>query len=127
MIIADTSIWIEFLRGNPDLAPLMRSLLEDGRILALEPVFGELLQGARGEEERRVLHEYWEALPKTSENGLWIQAGRISSESGWIGKGLGLIDAVLVVAARTLSARLWTLDKKILRAIPPRDIYRVSE
>jgi predicted nucleic acid-binding protein len=127
MIIADTSIWIEFLRGNPEIAPLMRSLLEDGRILALEPVFGELLQGARDEKERRLILEYWEALPKASESGLWIQAGRISSESGWTSKGLGLIDAVLVVAARSFSARLWTLDKKILRAIPPRDIYRVSE
>jgi predicted nucleic acid-binding protein len=127
MIIADTSIWIDFLRGNPDVAPLMKSLLEDGRILALEAIFGELMQGARNEAERRILAEYWAALPKTAEAGLWIQAGRVSGESGWIGKGLGLIDAYIVVAARSLSAKLWTLDKKILKEITDREQYRVSE
>jgi len=47
MIILDTSVWIEHLRNNPRFFPKVGKILENREALALESVFGELLQGAK--------------------------------------------------------------------------------
>jgi predicted nucleic acid-binding protein len=66
MILVDTSVWVEFLKGHHPYLDQMKQLLEDREILAVEPVFGELLQGARDDRERRVLLDFWENLPKAT-------------------------------------------------------------
>ena len=91
----------------------MEQLLEDRQILAIEPVFGELLQGAKDDRERRVLLEFWGNLPKSPMQGAWVKAGELSSRNKWIDHGIGLIDAVLIISARDSKAKVWTLDKKL--------------
>lgn len=113
-IVVDTSIWIEFLKGLAPTAGVMRRLLEEHRVWALECVFGELLQGAKNDRERQVIMAYWEALPKIEDRGLWLQAGIQSGKDNWPSMGLGLIDGVIIAAARARRASVWTLDKKIL-------------
>jgi predicted nucleic acid-binding protein len=51
MIILDTSIWIEFLKNNSDYYSKVKDLLENRKVLAIECVFGELLQGAKSKRE----------------------------------------------------------------------------
>ncbi len=53
-LIVDTSVWIEFFRGQADYHDALLPLIEQGKVLALECIFGELLQGARGERERLI-------------------------------------------------------------------------
>ena len=64
MIILDTSVWIEFLKCNQQYFPKIRKLLESGEILAVECVFGELLQGVKNKKEEETVLKYWEHLPK---------------------------------------------------------------
>ena len=52
MIIIDTSIWIEFLRGNQPYFDQVSELIDNNDIIGLSPVFGELLQGAKNNNER---------------------------------------------------------------------------
>jgi predicted nucleic acid-binding protein len=47
MIILDTSIWIEHLKKNLHFFTKISKLLESREILAVECVFGELLQGIK--------------------------------------------------------------------------------
>jgi predicted nucleic acid-binding protein len=47
LIILDTSVWIEHLKSNRNFFQKIRNLLERGEILAVECVFGELLQGLK--------------------------------------------------------------------------------
>ena len=75
MILADTSIWIEFLRAREPAFAAMALLLEQQVVLGVECVFGELLQGARTTGERRTILAYWENVPKTDERQLWTEAG----------------------------------------------------
>ncbi len=122
-IIADTSVWIEFLKGNQDIFPLMQELLERKCIIAVECIFGELLQGVKTEREKDIILEYWEYLPKADEYNAWIDAGIYSNESKLLEKGVGLIDSALVVLTVKNKLKLWTLDKKLKKILPTEIVY----
>jgi predicted nucleic acid-binding protein len=113
MILVDTSVWVEFLKGHQPYLDQMKQLLDERQVLAVEPVFGELLQGAKDDRERRILLEFWENLPKNQMEEVWVKAGELSSRNKWIDHGIGLVDAVLTISARESKAKVWTLDKKL--------------
>lgn len=90
MTIADTSVWVEFLRNREPVHARLKSLLERGEVHGVECVFGELFSGARGARESAVLESYWASVPKVDEAGIWIEAGKLDSSrhlharaSGW--------------------------------------------
>src|SRR3989338_2087997 len=108
MIIADTSIWIEFLKGNKTIYSKFKTLLEDQKILALEPIFGELLQGTKSLREQDIIMAYWLSIPKWNEAEIWIEAGKYSQKPNLLNNGVGLIDAVIICMARRSESFLWT-------------------
>lgn len=113
MIILDTSIWIEFLKNNPVYYPTVKVLLENRKVLAIECIFGELLQGSKNKREIEVISLYWGNLPKAViENG-WLEAGKYSSQNKLTSHGVGLIDSFIIITARKVNARIWSLDKKL--------------
>lgn len=112
-IIADTSIWIEFLKRNFGIFPVMSKLLENNYIIGVECIFGELLQGVKNRKERDIILAYWEYIPKVDENDIWIESGDYSNKNGLLNKGIGLIDSVLIVLSKKNDLMLWTLDKKL--------------
>ena len=67
MIIADTSVWIKFLKNNEPTSSLFERKLNNREILGIECVFGELLQGCADDYEIKIVKEYWENLPKKDE------------------------------------------------------------
>lgn len=114
MIIADTSVWIEYLRGkNPDVADPMVVHLKRREIVAVSAIFGELLQGVKNERARNIIQGFWQHLPHIDETGLFIKAGLISEKHKLISQGVGLIDAYILSAALTHDLPIWTLDKKL--------------
>lgn len=126
MIVVDTSVWVEFLKCQPFFFPTLQTLLETQSVVAVECVFGELLQGVKNSKERTIIIEYWNNLPKRGEEGLWIEAGILSSEHKWFSKGVGLIDAFLICFTRKHKTRIWTLDKKLTSVLKPADIFAPS-
>jgi predicted nucleic acid-binding protein len=123
MVIIDTSVWIEFFRSNDPCFDHVSELLDRNEILALSPVFGELLQGAKNNRERSIIQEFWENLPKISEESLFIKAGLESSKNKWIDKGIGLIDSVIITASRHTGSFVWTFDKKLLAILKKEEKY----
>ncbi len=124
MIVADTSAWIEFLKGNEPVFHRMQTLLENRKITALEPVFGELLQGAKNKRERQVITDYWKNTPRIDESELWIVAGLYAGEKKLFAKGVGLIDSYIIVASLKTNARVWTLDEKLSKTLQSEFIYK---
>jgi len=122
-IIADTGVWIEFLKNNGSIFPLMKELLEKDYIIAVGCIFGELLQGAKTVREKDIILEYWKYLPKVDEYDIWVDAGIYSSENKLIEKGVGLIDSLLFVLTLKNKFRLWTLDKKLREILTHDMIY----
>lgn len=123
MILVDTSIWIEFFRGREPFFTSLKEQIARQNIFAPECVFGELLQGARDQGERALLTDYWQYLPRQDEAGLWLEAGSLSSEKRFVSKGVGLIDALIVVMAREHRSQIWTLDKKLLSVLEDKEIF----
>ena len=124
MIIPDTSVWIEFLKGNSQYTYKVKSLLENREILAVECIFAELLQGTKNNRERSLILSYWNHLPKFNDSDLFIEAGLFSSENKLSDKGVGLIDSLIYIHVIKTSSMIWTLDKKLLRIISDTQIYK---
>jgi len=113
MIVVDTSVWVEFLKGRPAYFLPMTALLDQQQVAAVECVFGELLQGAKSAREASIILGYWESLTKQGEEGIWVEAGKVSMNNQWYAKGVGLIDAFLLcfilktAVERCIPRRLW--------------------
>ncbi|MEQ8416695.1 MAG: PIN domain-containing protein [Imperialibacter sp.] len=115
MILVDTSVWIEFLKGKtPELTDKMVLELRNRNVLAASPVFGELWQGVKNDREKSIIDTYWRNLPKEDETELFIEAGKLSNQYQLFNKGVGLIDCALISLAIKGNNQLWTLDKKLL-------------
>ena len=118
MIILDTTVWIEFLKNNQNFYPQIKELLEKREILAVECVFGELLQGIKNKSEQEIINSFWRHLPKVNYEKIILEAGEYSSKNMLIDQGVGLLDSIILVHAIKGNSRIWTLDKKFLRVIP---------
>ena len=117
MIIVDTSVWIEYLKGNEHYRNVLPKYLKEKHVVAISAVFGELLQGVKNKREYEIIIGFWESLPKINESELFIEAGKLSDEYKLYNAGVGLIDTFLIAAALTNDYALWTLDKKLNKAI----------
>ncbi|MFO8074035.1 MAG: type II toxin-antitoxin system VapC family toxin [Polyangia bacterium] len=110
MILADTSIWVDFLRrGEPALA----GLLERGEVLVHEMVVGELVLGGLPRDGE--IPSLFESLPRAGA----VTHGELVAfvhEHGLAGAGVGYVDAHLLAAtALEPGARLWTRDEKLAK------------
>ena len=124
MIILDTSVWIEYLKNNQNFFPIIRKLLENREILAVECIFGELLQGVKKKPEKDILLKYWAHLPKEHYENIIIEAGEYSAKNKLLDHGVGLIDAVILMHGIKSNSPIWTLDNKFLKIIPGELKYR---
>lgn len=108
MILVDTSVWIDhFRRANRTLV----EILDQGRVASHPLVVGELALGSIA--RRSEVLEYLGALPAL---------GGVSHEElmsfiegqALFGRGIGLVDAHLLAAARVASGTLlWTHDRRL--------------
>jgi predicted nucleic acid-binding protein len=117
VIILDTSIWIDYLRGK-DLAVVksVTQYLEDEKVIALSPVFGELLQGAKGAKEESIILTFWENCPKYDEYQLMLRAGLLSLRNKLLDKGVGLIDSAILYVALETDSKIWSNDTNLNKA-----------
>lgn len=123
MVLADTCVWIDFLKGKEPVFSHMVSLLENGEVLGCELVFAELLQGAKTKRERADLLEYQINLPGNSIDGAMMEAGLESGKNKWKDRGVGIIDAAIYLYAKKNKALIWTIDKKLISLLPKHMIY----
>jgi predicted nucleic acid-binding protein len=100
-------------------------MLENGEVLAVECVFGELLQGVKNNKEGALILEYWKHLPKVEYREVILEAGIYSRKNKLIDHGVGLIDAIILLHGIKSNSQIWTLDTKFLKVIPRQLIYRV--
>ena len=124
MIILDTSIWIEHLKNNQDYYPKICKLLESGDVLAVECIFGELLQGVKNKKEKEIIIKFWEHLPKERYENIIIEAGEYSAKNKLLDHGVGLMDSIIIMHGIKSNSKIWTLDKKLLRVLPEELIYK---
>ena len=126
MILIDTSVWIEFFRQNAKYTGRIESLLETREIITIEPVFAELLHGARQKQDREMILSYWKILPKiTFGMNSMLAASEFANNNKYHQSGIGLMDAVIIKSAMEGEHSIWTLDMKINDNIAKKYIYQI--
>jgi hypothetical protein len=124
MILVDSTIWIEFLKSNPEYIKEMEGLMEAREVITIEPVFAELLYGCRNEKDRNKILSYWKVLPRLDfSDGSIIEASEFANKNNFHNLGIGLIDSILIKATVENKCLIWTLDKKILNNTDKQFIY----
>jgi predicted nucleic acid-binding protein len=124
MILIDTSVWIEFFRRNGDYPTRISSLLEIQQVVAFEPVFAELLYGARSRKDRDIITSFWELLPRVDfGSGSLMKAAEMAGREEFLQLGTGLVDALIIQAALDGNHRLWTLDKRVAARLQQKNLY----
>jgi predicted nucleic acid-binding protein len=115
VILADTSIWVDYLRGgNPE----MEKILSQGQIVMHPFIVAEIALGSLRNRRKRL--EELEALLEVRVAQLGEVRHMIESRALYA-KGIGLTDAHLLASClMTPGTQLWTLDgamKKIAKAL----------
>jgi predicted nucleic acid-binding protein len=109
MILADTSVWIDYFRsGHTEL----QRLLEDGEVAMHPMVLGELACGNL--VQRSATLHLLNAIPKCeiAPHAVVLQAVEARR---WFGSGIGWIDAHLLTASLLLGMPLVTSDTRLAR------------
>jgi predicted nucleic acid-binding protein len=110
VIVVDTSVWIDHLRGSRRAAGLGERL-DDGEVLVHPWVVGELALGHLGPDPQTILGDLrtLPAAPTVAEDEvtLLIEARALA------GSGIGWVDAQLLASALTAGAGLWTSDRRL--------------
>lgn len=108
MILADTSVWIDFFRGRPSTRAL-EGLLSDVQVATHPWVLGELSLGFLGPRRPIILKDLGR-LPEFSAHPAdelveFIEKQRLA------GSGLSWVDVQLLYCCLLEDARLWTHDR----------------
>jgi predicted nucleic acid-binding protein len=108
MILVDTSLWIDHLRGGNEK---LKDLLGKGLVLSHSMVIGELACGHL--DHRSSILRWLSELPRAREasHGEVLQ---LIEQRQLMNRGIGWVDAHLLAATLlSPSARLWTLDRRL--------------
>lgn len=108
MILVDTSIWVEHLRGSNEK---LSRLLAAGRVLGHPFVTGEIALGNL--RQRDVILPALQELPQAIVASDY-EVLRFINREALFGRGIGYVDAHLIAAVRlTPDAALWTRDMRL--------------
>ena len=126
-VVADTSIWVEYLRGGRRAGTsTLDDLLEAGEIVLCGPVCAELLAGASA-EQRDELAELFASLPWADlDREGWRTVGEVAARLRQNGESVPLTDIAIAAAAVAHGAAVWTRDsdfRRIAGALTELDLY----
>jgi len=117
VILADTSVWIEFLRrpDSPDGRALRGILLED-QVVMTGIVLAEILQGTRSREDLERLSDLLGALRfLDADRNTWEAAGRRSHELRRQGLPTPLSDLLIAEIALSNDSLVFSNDSHFER------------
>ena len=119
MVIADSNIWIQYLRDpNSEAGSTLQALLDTDQVLMTGVVLAEVLQGARTEREYEMLLSSLAALPyQEMNNRTWASAGRIGLRLRIEDGLIPLTDLAIAALAIEYDHKVCTLDGHFDRVV----------
>lgn len=126
MVLADTSVWVEYLRREGGgRASRLGTLVDRHELMTCGPVVAELIAGA-GEEDQARLERVLDGLPWAElDRGAWSQVGLASAVLRGSGQEVPLTDVEIAVAASRAGASVWSADSDFERLAPVIDGLKV--
>lgn len=110
-VLADTSIWVDYLRGGINgPGGRLDGLLASGEVVVCGPVVAELLAGVVASH----CDDLWQLLSGLPWADLgraeWRRVGDLAALLRSSGSSVALTDIEIAVAATAAGARLWSRD-----------------
>jgi hypothetical protein len=113
LVLIDTSVWINYFRGERETCEEVGKLIDAGRVCCLKLIMGELIQGARGEKEIKIIRDLIDVFPLLEESSdSWGKAGILSFQLRKAGKNIGLGDCYIATVAGENDATIYSLDRQ---------------
>jgi predicted nucleic acid-binding protein len=125
-VLADTSIWIEYLRGQEPTASQLERLVGRGEALVCGPVLAELLAGARSDADADELLALTSLHFVEVTRQTWRRAGDVARMLRGLGEIVPLLDVVIGMACTQARLPLWTHDRhfaQLRSALPELELY----
>ncbi|HEY7466576.1 MAG TPA: PIN domain-containing protein [Dehalococcoidia bacterium] len=126
MVIADSSVWIEFLkRPHTRIGQEMTRLLRANEVLMVGTVLAEVLQGANNDDQIESIGSRMLVLPfLEADQAVWRQAGSLASQLRRQGQTTALSDIVIAVQAIESDHAVFTTDTDF-RRVPGLKLHEV--
>lgn len=125
-VLADTSIWVDFFRGNEPEATGLERLLGDDELVVCGPILAELLAGT-DRSRRDTLWLALGALPAIElDVAAWREAGELAHDLRGTGETTPILDVLIAIAAVRAGASLWTRDadfERVRTVLPGLNLY----
>ena len=113
MVIADTNIWISYLRDpDSETGLALQALIDQNQILMAGVVLAEVLQGARAQRDYDSLLTALTAFPYEEMNDTtWALAGHIGHQLGRRGKLIPMTDLAIAALALQGDHEVFSADR----------------
>jgi len=110
--LVDTSVWVEFLRGEKTaIKKRLENLLDENRAVVTGIILAELLTGINNEKDQRFLEECFLGLPfLESPREIFATAGKMGTALRKKGITMPLSDLLIAALAKTHGLTVLTLD-----------------
>lgn len=109
-VIVDTSIWIEYFKGNEAAAKIIHDQ-SDFEVHLAGPILTELIQGIKTESEKSAFSMVMAGLPCIAISDRdWVDAGDIGSALRKKGVAVPLADLIIYTVALNNNCSIFTLD-----------------
>jgi hypothetical protein len=128
VVVADTSVWIEYLQGGQKAArAALRGLIRSEQVALVGVVLAELLQGCRSPQEREMILATLAGLPFLDARlSTWQRAGDLSASLLRQGLTIPLTDLIIAALALEHGCQLFTLDPHFDH-IPELSLFRIPK
>jgi predicted nucleic acid-binding protein len=122
-VIADSSVWFEYLKGKEPYFSKVQDLLNSLNISIIDPIIGEILQGALHQKDINFIRRHIQFVPKIEIKNLFEKAGEYAFRNKLTAKGIGINDAAIIFAAIDSGSVIWTLDKKMITYLESKYLF----
>jgi predicted nucleic acid-binding protein len=127
-VLADTSVWIRYLRrGDDQDSRDLHRLIEGRSVLACGPVLAEIVSGTPPEAREEVSSAFRALEWAEIDVAAWRVAGEAAYSLRRGGRTVALVDLVIAAAALRAEASVWTRDRdfeRIRDVLPALQLYR---
>ena len=114
-------------KGNEPYYSEVLGLIQSRIVRTIQPIFGELYQGALSNKEKNFIDNFWQTIFKIEDENLMLNSGVHSYEQKLTSKGIRLIDAGILYTAQKNNCTIWTIDKKMLSHLNDKYIFKISQ
>jgi predicted nucleic acid-binding protein len=130
VVLADTSVWVDFARrGRKGQAAGLATLLDEGDVSTCGPVVAELIAGSMGEVAERMWTTLSSLLWAEMTPETWCEVGAVAHRLRRDGQTLPLTDLAIAIAAGRAGHALWSFDSDfecVRSVMPDLELHRAS-